>query len=56
MKLHEGEIYCEYHGCIHDTTVDPYDYGYAESGEEPECGPEDWYILWVGRNFEEKYK
>jgi hypothetical protein len=42
------EIWCEVHGCVHEPTRDPYQYGYAETGDVPECGPEDWRALWVG--------
>lgn len=45
----DGEVYCDVHGCVHGETTDPYDYGYAESGETPECGPVDWRVLWSGR-------
>ncbi len=49
MELVEDEIYCEVHTCIHDANTDPYGYGYAQSGETPECGPDDWRKLWIGR-------
>lgn len=48
MRRVEGEIYCDVHGCIHAETNDPYGYGYAESDENPECGPIDWHKLWIG--------
>ena len=48
MEQVEGEVYCDVHCCIHAATTDPYDYGYAESGEKPECGPLDWRKLWAG--------
>jgi len=44
----EDQVWCEVHGSIHDETIDPYNYGYDETGEEPECGPEDWRVLWIG--------
>lgn len=47
-----GVVYCDVHGCIHAETVDPYDYGYAESGEAPECSPVDWRIVRVGRKYD----
>jgi len=51
----EGEVYCLYHGCVHDETTDPYNYGYAESGERPECLPEDWRRLyWRARKGDEE--
>jgi len=50
----DGEVYCEMHGCVHAQTTDPYDYGYAESGETPECGPSDWRVLWAGRAVEKE--
>jgi hypothetical protein len=48
FELVEGEVWCDVHCCIHDRTTDPYDYGYAATDEEPECGPTDWRKLWVG--------
>ena len=44
----EGEIWCEVHCCVHAETIDPYGYGYAESGEDPECCPSNWRKLWIG--------
>jgi len=44
----EGEVWCDVHGCIHEKTTDPYDYGYAVTGQEPECQPSDWRRLWMG--------
>ena len=49
MEIVEGQIYCEYHGCIHEETTDPYDYGYSDMGVEPECSGGDWRVLWAGR-------
>lgn len=48
MELIEDQIYCDVHGCIHEKKRDPYEYGYAVTNEEPECGPEDWRKLWAG--------
>jgi len=48
MELIEDEVYCDVHGCIHDKTTDPYNYHFALSGEESECGPDDWRKLWIG--------
>lgn len=48
MERIEGEVYCEYHGCIHDHTDDPYEMGYKELNEEPECDASEWRKLWVG--------
>lgn len=31
----DGYVWCDRHGCIHDDTTDPYDYG------EPDCRRED---------------
>jgi len=42
LELNEHEIWCDFHGCIHDKSEDPYEMG------EPECGPEDWRNLWIG--------
>jgi hypothetical protein len=41
-------VWCEVHGEIHDATEDPYRYGYAESGETPECGAAEWRKVWAG--------
>lgn len=48
MEAIEGEIWCNIHGCIHDEKTDPYQYGFAETGEKPECGPGVWRRLWAG--------
>jgi len=56
MQMIEEEVWCEFHGCIHEKTTDPYQYGYAESGEEPECGPQDWKRVWIGASVEEEGK
>ena len=53
MEREWANVYCEVHGCIHEATRDPYDYGYTQSGEEPECGPDDWRKLWIGAPAEE---
>ena len=46
MEKVEGEVYCTVHGGIHRRTNDPYDYGYAETGETPECEEQDWRTLY----------
>lgn len=48
MELDVYNIYCDVHGDIHEKSSDPYNYGYAESGEEPECGEENWKNIWIG--------
>ena len=48
METIEDQVWCDVHGCIHDKTIDPYEYGYAHTGEEPECHPIDWRKLWIG--------
>lgn len=53
-ELIEGEVYCEVHGCIHHESTDPYDMCYAETGEEPECGPEYWRKLWIGAHVDDE--
>jgi hypothetical protein len=45
MDLIEDQVWCDVHGEIHDKTCDPYQYG----DENPECSPEDWRKVWVGR-------
>lgn len=52
MELIDDEIWCDVHGCIHEATTDPYEYGYEALGEEPECGPEYWRKLWAGAQYE----
>ena len=42
----DGYVWCDIHGCIHDETHDPYDYGV--SADDAECGPSDWRKLWAG--------
>ena len=52
MKLVSGQIWCEIHGTVHEATTDPYDYGYADTGEQPECDERDWRRLWTGARIE----
>lgn len=50
-KVHppiEGSVWCGVHGGVHAHSSDPYEYGYALSGEEPECGPDDWRQVLIG--------
>ena len=49
MELIEDEVWCEVHGCIHAKNTDPYENGYEFLGEDPECGPEHWHKLWIGK-------
>jgi len=51
MELIKGEIWCDVHGCIHDAVIDPWCYGYAETGQEPECNPMEWRKLWIGGKY-----
>lgn len=51
MEFIGDEVWCEVHGCIHDMTDDPYEYGYADTDEEPECTAEDWRKLWIGAKY-----
>jgi hypothetical protein len=46
-KIEEEVVWCEEHGCVHARSVDPYDYGLVETGEESECQPEHWSDLYV---------
>jgi len=48
MELVIDYIWCDVHGCIHEATYDPYDYGYEHTGEAPECTIADWHKLWIG--------
>ena len=84
--LHEEEIWCESHACVHEPVTNPYDglphkdedgkdvwlhhVDLDEDGNEtrlclgskpsvrteirpmdPDCNPEDWKVLWIGRNY-----
>lgn len=42
MQLVRDQVWCDYHGCIHDKTIVPY--GFIEHG----CSPESWRNVWVG--------
>ena len=42
----DESVWCDIHGCVHDKTHDPYDYG--TTPDEAECGPSDWRKLWAG--------
>ncbi len=48
MERLNDSVWCEVHGEIHDAIEDPYQYGYAESGETPECGAAEWRKIWAG--------
>ena len=54
LEAVEGDVWCDVHGCIHAESNDPYEYAYAATGEEPECGPKDWRKLWIGARYSEK--
>jgi hypothetical protein len=55
------QVWCDSHGCIHDRTIDPYDYGYGDPANcphedsTPECGPKDWRKLWIGAEDDREY-
>jgi hypothetical protein len=87
MIKHEGDIYCDVHGCVHEPLTNPYEgcptehdkdgnpiwlryawldedgnetnCGYGEKPKvkevtvpmEPECLPENWKILWIGKRY-----
>ena len=53
MKKVEGYVWCDIHCCIHEDNDDPYDYGYVQTGEEPECDECDWCKLWIGASLSE---
>lgn len=46
-------IWCEHHGCFHEKTIDPYQYGYEDSGEEPECNEVDWRKISIEQSLPE---
>ena len=56
VNIHEGEIYCDVHGCIHAPDEDPYKQGPLPIGDLPECSIDDWRVLWIGRPYDGFYK
>jgi len=50
------QVWCDVHGCVHDKTTDPYDYGYEQTGEKPECDYRSWRKLWIGKHLTKKEK
>ena len=53
-ELHDCEVYCDVHGCVHDRRTDPYQYGYEATGSESECGPADWCKLWIEKGADDR--
>ena len=41
MKVLEGEVFCEVHGCVHPDTPDYYEEGNAD------CCQENWRTVWI---------
>jgi hypothetical protein len=62
MIRHEGDIYCEVHGTVHEPSTHPYDGCPTEIRDgvpvwidpctmepsPPECEPQDWRKIWIG--------